>query len=97
MGVLFGVDNVEKGVEVGMYGLVFIIVFCLVYYKMFGVFVFIVLIVNMILIMGLMLLIGVILIMLGIVGIVFVVGMLVDVNVLIYECIKEELCNGCLV
>ena len=94
VGASLGADNVEKGVEAGMYGLVLTIVFCLVYYKMFGVFASIALTVNMILTMGLMSLIGATLTMPGIAGIVLAVGMSVDANVLIYERIKEELRNG---
>ncbi|STO63909.1 preprotein translocase subunit SecD [Haemophilus parahaemolyticus] len=94
VGASLGADNVEKGVEAGMYGLVLTIIFCLVYYKMFGVFASIALTVNMILTMGLMSLIGATLTMPGIAGIVLAVGMSVDANVLIYERIKEELRNG---
>lgn len=94
VGASLGADNVEKGVEAGMYGLVLTIIFCLVYYKIFGVFASIALTVNMILTMGLMSLIGATLTMPGIAGIVLAVGMSVDANVLIYERIKEELRNG---
>lgn len=94
VGASLGADNVEKGLEAGMYGLVLTIIFCLVYYKMFGVFASIALTVNMILTMGLMSLIGATLTMPGIAGIVLAVGMSVDANVLIYERIKEELRNG---
>ena len=94
VGASLGADNVEKGLEAGMYGLVLTIIFCLVYYKMFGVFASIALTANMILTMGLMSLIGATLTMPGIAGIVLAVGMSVDANVLIYERIKEELRNG---
>ena len=94
VGASLGADNVEKGLEAGMYGLVLTIIFCLVYYKMFGVFASIALTVNMILTMGLMSLIGATLTMPGIAGIVLAVGMSVDANVLIYERIKEEVRNG---
>lgn len=94
VGASLGADNVEKGVEAGMYGLILTIVFCLVYYKMFGIFASLALTVNMILTMALMSLIGATLTMPGIAGIVLAVGMSVDANVLIYERIKEELRNG---
>ena len=94
VGASLGADNVEKGIEAGIYGLVLTIIFCLVYYKIFGVFASIALTVNMILTMGLMSLIGATLTMPGIAGIVLAVGMSVDANVLIYERIKEELRNG---
>ena len=76
VGASLGADNVEKGIEAGIYGLVLTIIFCLVYYKIFGVFASIALTVNMILTMGLMSLIGATLTMPGIAGIVLVVGSL---------------------
>lgn len=94
VGASLGADNVQKGMEAGMYGLVLTIIFCLVYYKMFGIFASVALTVNMILTVGLMSLIGATLTMPGIAGIVLAVGMSVDANVLIYERIKEELRNG---
>lgn len=94
IGASLGADNVEKGMTAGMYGLILTIFFCLVYYKVFGVFASVALTVNMILTIGLMSLIGATLTMPGIAGIVLAVGMSVDANVLIYERIKEELRNG---
>ena len=94
IGASLGADNVEKGMTAGMYGLILTIFFCLVYYKVFGVFASLALTVNMVLTIGLMSLIGATLTMPGIAGIVLAVGMSVDANVLIYERIKEELRNG---
>ncbi|WGE32331.1 protein translocase subunit SecD [Actinobacillus genomosp. 2] len=94
IGASLGADNVAKGMEAGMYGLVLTILFCLIYYKVFGLFAAAALTVNMVLTIGLMSLIGATLTMPGIAGIVLAVGMSVDANVLIYERIKEELRNG---
>ncbi len=94
VGASLGADNVAKGMEASVYGLVLTIIFCLVYYKMFGLFASLALTVNMVLTIGLMSLIGATLTMPGIAGIVLAVGMSVDANVLIYERIKEELRNG---
>lgn len=94
VGASLGADNIEKGMTAGMYGLVLTILFCLVYYKMFGLFASLALIVNLVLTISLMSLIGATLTMPGIAGIVLAVGMSVDANVLIYERIKEELRNG---
>ena len=94
IGASLGADNVEKGMTAGMYGLILTIFFCLVYYKVFGVFASVALTVNMVLTIGLMSLIGATLTMPGIAGIVLAVGMSVDANVLIYERSKEELRNG---
>lgn len=94
VGASLGADNVEQGMNAGMLGLALTVLFCLVYYKMFGVFASFALLVNMVLTVGLMSLIGATLTMPGIAGIVLAVGMSVDANVLIYERIKEELRNG---
>ncbi|WP_081250620.1 protein translocase subunit SecD [[Haemophilus] ducreyi] len=94
IGASLGADNVARGMEAGIYGLILTIVFCLIYYKVFGIFATAALLVNMVLTIGLMSLIGATLTMPGIAGIILAVGMSVDANVLIYERIKEELRNG---
>ncbi|QLB17835.1 protein-export membrane protein SecD [Mannheimia varigena] len=94
IGASLGADNVKQGMEASMLGLGLTILFCLAFYKMFGIFASLALIANMILTIGLMSLIGATLTMPGIAGIVLAVGMSVDANVLIYERIKEEIRNG---
>lgn len=98
IGLILGMQNIEQGLEVCFVGLLVFILFMIIFYKKFGLIVISVLIVNLILIVGIMLLLlGVMLSMLGIVGIVLIFVVVVDVNVLINECIKEELSNGCIV
>lgn len=94
IGASLGADNVEQGMQAGILGLVLTIIFCLVFYKVFGIFATMALISNLVLTVGLMSLIGATLTMPGIAGIVLAVGMSVDANVLIYERIKEEIRNG---
>lgn len=94
IGASLGADNVAQGLEAGVLGLGLTILFCLVYYKMFGIFASVALLANLVLTVGLMSVIGATLTMPGIAGIVLAVGMSIDANVLIYERIKEELRNG---
>ena len=94
IGASLGADNIAQGMEAGLLGLSLTLIFCLVYYKVFGIFASMALIVNLILTVGLMSLIGATLTMPGIAGIVLAVGMSIDANVLIYERIKEEMRNG---
>ncbi len=94
IGASLGADNVTQGMEAGILGLGLTILFCLVFYKMFGLFASAALLPNFVLTVGLMSLIGATLTMPGIAGIVLAVGMSVDANVLIYERIKEEIRNG---
>ena len=95
IGPSLGAQNVEQGLKAGLWGLAIVVLFCLVYYKLFGLVASLALGANMILVVGLMsLLPGVTLTMPGIAGIILSVGMSVDANVLIFERIKEEIRNG---
>ena len=95
IGPSLGAQNVEQGLKAGLWGLAIVIVFCVAYYKMFGIFTTVALMANMVLWVGLMsLLPGATLTMPGIAGIILSVGMSVDANVLIFERIKEEIRNG---
>lgn len=95
VGPSLGAQNVEQGLKAGLWGLAIVILFCVVYYKLFGIVASLALAANMILVVGLMsLLPGVTLTMPGIAGIILSVGMSVDANVLIFERIKEEIRNG---
>lgn len=94
IGASLGADNVAQGMDASMLGLGLTILFCVVYYKVFGLFATAALLANLVLTIGLMSLIGATLTMPGIAGIVLAVGMAIDANVLIYERIKEEIRNG---
>ncbi|MDE4029055.1 protein translocase subunit SecD [Glaesserella parasuis] len=94
IGASLGADNVAQGMDASMLGLGLTILFCVVYYKVFGLFATAALLANLVLTIGLMSLIGATLTMPGIAGIVLAVGMSIDANVLIYERIKEEIRNG---
>lgn len=73
IGASLGADNVKQGMEASILGLGLTILFCLAFYKVFGIFASLALIVNMILTIGLMSLIGATLTMPGIAGIVLAV------------------------
>ncbi|WP_392552531.1 protein translocase subunit SecD [Orbus wheelerorum] len=95
VGPSMGEENITKGLESCVWGLLISVAFMLIVYRLFGVFASIALVANLILIVGIMsLLPGATLSMPGIAGIVLTVGMAVDANVLINERIKEELRNG---
>jgi len=95
VGPSMGEENITKGLESCVWGLLVSVIFMLAVYRLFGIFASIALVANLILIVGIMsLLPGATLSMPGIAGIVLTVGMAVDANVLINERIKEELRNG---
>ncbi|OOF86240.1 protein translocase subunit SecD [Rodentibacter ratti] len=95
IGPSLGAQNVEQGMNASFWGLIAVIVFMLVYYKLFGIIASLAMVINIVLLVGLMsILPGATLSMPGIAGIVLTLGMSVDANVLIFERIKEEIRNG---
>jgi preprotein translocase subunit SecD len=94
IGPSLGQDNIDKGFlsfEVG-FGLV--VLFMIVYYRLFGMLANIALAFNVVIIVAIMSLLQATLTLPGIAGIILTVGMSVDANVLIFERIKEELRLG---
>jgi preprotein translocase subunit SecD len=89
-----GQQNIEQGFESVIIGFVLVLVFMLVWYRVFGLFANVALAANLIFIVALLSLLQATLTLPGIAGIVLTVGMAVDANVLIYERIREELRNG---
>ncbi len=94
IGPSLGKDNVDRGFKSVLIGFVLVLVFMLVYYRMFGVVANIALMMNVVLIVAVLSLFGATLTLPGIAGIVLTVGMAVDANVLIFERIKEEIALG---
>ncbi len=91
IGPSLGADSVHSGVMASLVGLVIVLVFMLVYYKMAGVNAVIALLCNLVILIGLMAYIGATMTLPGIAGFVLTMGIGVDSNVLIFERIKEEL------
>ncbi|MFT6599840.1 MAG: preprotein translocase subunit SecD [Alloalcanivorax sp.] len=95
IGPSLGQENIEAGLKSMVLGMALVLVFMVVWYKVFGLFANVALLGNLVIIIGVMSLIpGATLTLPGIAGIVLTVGMAVDANVLIYERIREELRNG---
>lgn len=94
IGPSLGKDNIDAGFLSVQIGLAMVLVFMLIYYRMFGLIANIALTINVILMVACLSLFGATLTLPGIAGIVLTVGMAVDANVLIFERIKEELRDG---
>ncbi len=94
VGASLGAENIELGAFSVSVGLGLVIIFMLVYYKIFGLAANLALTANLLLLVALMSSLGATLTLPGIAGIVLTVGMAVDANVLIFSRIKEELKNG---
>lgn len=91
VGPSLGQDNIDKGVLSVIIGLILVLIFMLVRYKVFGLVANIALTINLVMIIAILSLLQATLTLPGIAGIVLTVGMAVDANVLIFERIKEEL------
>jgi preprotein translocase subunit SecD len=94
VGPSLGAENIRLGIKSVQYGLALVVLFMVVYYRVFGVAAVIALSCNLVLLVGVMSLLGATLTLPGIAGIVLTVGMAVDANVLIFSRIREEIANG---
>jgi len=94
VGPSLGKENIELGVNSVQIGLALVLLFMLVYYRVFGLVANIALAFNLTLLLAVMSVIGATLTLPGIAGIVLTVGMAVDANVLIFARIREELKAG---
>ena len=94
IGPSVGKDNINKGIQSVLWGFFAIIIFMILYYRMFGLFSSIALIANLILLVALLSVIQATLTLPGIAAIALTLGMAIDANVLINERIREELREG---
>ncbi|MEH6443196.1 MAG: protein translocase subunit SecD [Oceanospirillaceae bacterium] len=94
VGPSLGAENIAQGMTSVQIGFALVLLFMLVYYRVFGLLANIALLVNLMLLTAVMSLLSATLTLPGIAGIVLTVGMAVDANVLIFARIKEELANG---
>ena len=94
VGASLGDENIAAGVMSIQIGFIAVIVFMMLYYRVFGVIASVALVTNLVLIVAFMSILGATLTLPGMAGIVLTVGMAVDANVLIFERIREELRDG---
>lgn len=94
IGASLGADNIRAGMMAIAFGFLLVVLFMLVYYKVFGLVANLALSFNLVLVVGLLSALGATLTLPGIAGLVLTVGMAVDANVLIFERIREELRSG---
>ena len=89
-----GADSVRAGVYSAIIGILLVMVFMIVYYRVGGVIANVALLFNAIMLLGAMAYFNATLTLPGIAGLILTIGMAVDANVLIFERIREELRNG---
>ena len=94
VGPSLGADSVKRGTNSVLLGLLLIIVFMFVYYKLSGSIANFALIWNILLVLSVLASLGATLTLPGIAALILTVGMSIDANVIIFERIREELRKG---
>ncbi|HUV30750.1 MAG TPA: protein translocase subunit SecD [Acidobacteriota bacterium] len=94
VGATLGIDSIKKGFFSAMVGLLLVLLYVAVYYRLSGVIADIGLIFNIFFLLAIMAGLGATLTMPGIAGIILTIGISVDSNILIFERIREELRTG---
>ena len=94
VGPSLGADSIRAGVTACIAGLIFVVLFMVVYYRGSGVNAVVALLLNMVLTVAALILFDATLTLPGIAGLILTIGMAVDSNVLIFERIREEWRGG---
>ena len=94
VGPSLGADSIRKGTKSAIIGLILVIVFMMIYYRLSGLIADIALVMNLIIILAVLAGFHFTLTLPGVAGIILTIGMAVDANVLIFERIREELRTG---
>lgn len=94
VGPSLGRDSVEAGIKSIIIGMIAVVVFILIYYRLSGVVAVGALVLNLVILLGALAYFGASLTLPGIAGIILTVGMAIDANVLVFERIREEIRVG---
>ncbi|MFH1031244.1 MAG: protein translocase subunit SecD [Chloroflexota bacterium] len=91
---ILGADFVDKSVKAGLIGILIVMLFMIIYYRIPGLLSSLALVFYALLVLALFKLIPVTLTLAGLGGFIVSIGMAVDANVLIFERMKEEIIAG---
>lgn len=94
IGPSLGQDSLNKSLKAGLYGLLLVAIFMILFYRLPGVISIIALLVYIVIVLTIYKLIPVTLTLAGIAGFILSLGIAVDANVLIFARMREELKNG---
>ncbi|MEZ4210341.1 MAG: protein translocase subunit SecD [Patescibacteria group bacterium] len=94
IGATLGSEAVEKSVVAGILGLLLVMLFMILYYRLPGILAALALVFYTLLSMAIFISIPVTLTIAGIAGFILSIGMAIDANILIFERMKEELREG---
>jgi preprotein translocase subunit SecD len=91
VGPSLGAESIRSGVTAALGGLLLVVVFLLLYYRLSGLNAIAAMVINLVVLLAMMSYFGAAMTLPGIAGFILTIGMGVDSNVLIFERIKEEL------
>ncbi|MDD2610407.1 MAG: protein translocase subunit SecD [Giesbergeria sp.] len=94
IGPSLGADNIERGINSVVWGMVAVAAFMCLYYRLFGIFSTLALSVNVLLLLAILSMLQATLTLPGIAAMALALGVAIDSNVLINERIREELRDG---
>jgi len=94
IGPALGADSIRRGAQASIVGMLLVVLFAGIYYRLSGLFASVALACNLIFIVGIMSMAQATLTLPGIAGVVLTIGMAIDGNVIIFERIREELLAG---
>lgn len=94
VGPTLGAESLNKSLKAGIIGIVLVLIFMLLHYRLLGGVADIALIIYILIVLTVFVALGATLTLPGIAGFILSIGMAVDANVLIFERIKEEIKSG---
>ncbi len=94
VGPSLGRDSIEKGLHAAFVGTFAVLIFMAFYYRLGGVVADLAVVINTVLVIGFMLAFNAVFTLPGIAGLALTIGMGVDLNVLIFERMREEVFSG---
>ncbi len=94
VGPSLGADSIRKGAYSTVIGLILVVIFMIIYYRMSGLIANVAVFFTLFFLMAILAAFHATLTLPGIAGILLTIGMSVDANVLIFERIREELASG---
>ena len=94
IGASLGQDSLDRSLRAGVYGLIFVAIFMILFYRLPGVISVVALLIYILIVLSFYKLIPVTLTLAGIAGFILSLGMAVDANILIFARMKEELAGG---
>ena len=94
IGASLGQDSLDRSLKAGVYGLIFVAIFMILFYRLPGVIAVVALLIYVLIVLSFYKFIPVTLTLAGIAGFILSLGMAVDANILIFARMKEELAAG---